>query len=146
MCHERERIPEYCLQCYTNTLFAVTACNLALSIAPRFGWVAKDTLVPFDRFHYASNKCSAHFDPDSFPQCNILKTSGAEAINRAWSASRSHIRLLAGPNLVPFLYARAFFINGRAHVRYGGKAKDVEDLHLEGKIRELIPCDAEYCS
>lgn len=56
-----------------------------------------------------------------------MQTTGAEALNRAWKISRTHIRYLNAKNIVPFLYLRMLFLNLLAHMRDRGKVKDVNE-------------------
>lgn len=125
--------------------FYDNGCSISHSISLRFPWITDCTTIPCDRSHYTSHKCSVVFDPDSYPLCDSLKASGAEAINRAWSVSRSHIRFLEGENLIPFLYARAFLINARAHIRDRSKSVDVEDQNLIEHVNRLLPCERSWC-
>lgn len=90
-------------------------------------------------------KCSSVYDPDYYPACDTLKTSGAEAINMAWSDSWTPIRFLRPDNLIPFLYVRAFFINVRAYTRDRGKEVDVEDQNIVEEINKLVPHKKDCC-
>lgn len=128
-------LPTVCL--YDN------ACNFSQSTRLRLPWVLEETQIVTDRFHYKSHKCASVMDPDTYPVCDDLHTSGAEALNRRWAASKNHIRYLAGDNLVPFLYARALFLNLRARVREKKKASDIEDFDINGILNEELPCRCE---
>lgn len=109
------------LVCRFPTLPRVTvydnACNFARSVRLRMPWVLAQTNMMMDRFHYRTHCCTSLYDPDTFPMCYGLQTSRAEALNRRWSTSRTHIRYLYGSNLMPFINARAVFLNLRAQVR-----------------------------
>ena len=125
--------------------FYDNACNLARSVTLRFPWVNEKMKILCDRFHYRTHKCGPEFDPDSYADCSDLLTSGAESLNRQWSVSRSNIRFLSGQNLIPFLYARAIFINLRAHLRDERKAQDIEDQNVINIASKLMPCKCSRC-
>lgn len=126
--------------------FYDNACNFVRSVRLRLPWVLEESNILTDRFHYRSHRCSSLFDPDSFPFCDGLQTSGAEALNRRWAASRNSIRYLTGDNLVPFLYARAIFLNLRARARTRFGVQDVEDADINGMLDEILPCACRRCS
>ena len=128
-----------------HVLFYDNACNLARSVGLRFPWISEKCTILCDRFHYRTHKCGPEFDPDSYTMCNSLLTSGAEALNRQWAASRNNIRYLSGDNLVPFLYARSVFINLRAHLRDRENVVDVEDENIIELALNLIPCSCSKC-
>lgn len=130
---------------FPRVAFYDNACNLARSISLRFPWVAEKMRVLCDRFHYRSHKCGPEFDPDSYSDCNRFLTSGAECLNRQWSSSRNNIRFLSGDNLIPFLYARAVFINFRAHLRDEKNTQDIEDENVVEIGSRLMPCQCTRC-
>lgn len=113
-----------------GTTFYDNACNFVRSIRLRLLWVLDETDVLTDRFHYRSHRCCSLFDPDTFPNCDKLLTSGAEALSKRIATSRNHIRYLSGPNLIPLLYARSLFINIRARVREFVEDDDIEDVDV----------------
>lgn len=59
-----------------------------------------------------------------------MATSGAESLNRTFASSREHIRFLSGQNLMPFLFAKAIFVNMRARLRDSTGRQDVEGANL----------------
>lgn len=128
-----------------QTVFYDNACNLTKSVGLRFRWMFEDTLFVCDRFHYTGHRCSSLFDPDIYESCDKVPTSGAEALNRQWKPSRTHIRFLSADNLVPFVYVRMFFLNLRAKMRERCKGVDVENRDLYGLAHELIPCKCHRC-
>lgn len=125
--------------------FYDNACNLTKSVNLRVHWVKEKTLFLCDRFHYRTHKCSSIFDPDVYRQCDNLSTSGAESLNRQFSASRRHVRFLAGENLVPFIYVRSLFLNIRAHLRDKYQQADVEDSDLISFANTKMPCGCSRC-
>ena len=102
-------------------------------------WVLENTEILSDRFHYRSHKCCSLYDPDTYPGCDGLHTSGAESINRSIADSRKHIRYLSGKKLLPLIYAGAILLNLRAHVREGSNVMDVEDIDVVCVFDNLIP-------
>lgn len=126
--------------------FYDNACNLTASTRLRLPWVKNHNLFLCDRFHYRTHKCSSLFDPDVYPQCDELSTSGAESFNRQFAASRKHVRFLAGENLVPHVYVRALFLNIRAHLRDKNRQSDVEGSDLIEFANERMPCRCSRCS
>lgn len=110
-----------------STIYYDNARNLCQSTALRFSKLVEECKFLCDRFHYLSNTCSSAFDPDSYKVLDNSKTSSAEANNKMWKLSWTHVRFLNGYNLVPFLYCRALFIYLRAHLKDDGKSGDVEE-------------------
>lgn len=98
------------------------------------------------RFDYQSHRCSALYDPDSFPCCENVPASGAEALNRQWKASRMHIRFLGKQNLDTFIFIRMLFLNLRALVRDAGGAVEPEDQCLYEFANKRMKCDCLRCS
>lgn len=86
------------------------ACNLVSSVSLRLPWVQEKTLFLCDRFHFRSHKCTSVFDPEIYPDCDDIRTSGAEALNRQFSASQRPVRFLSGEILVPFVYVGSLFL------------------------------------
>ena len=125
--------------------FYDNACNLA-SVALRFPWMFDSTTFLCERFHYRSHSCSSLFDPDTYPMCDDLLTFGAEALNRKLTASRNHIRYLAGRKLVPFLYVRALFLNLHSHMRDSKNYSGVEDLYMSQMADKFMPCLCTRCT
>ena len=74
-----------------RVVFYDNSCNFARSVRLRLPSFFETTDVLSDRFHYKGHRCCSLFDPDSYPHCDELMTSGAEALNARLSASRSHI-------------------------------------------------------
>ena len=70
-----------------------------------------------DRFHYAAHTCNSNCDPSSYGSCRTHATSGSESLNHLWKYSKCDLRFLLPENLVPFLAARATFINVRVAIR-----------------------------
>ena len=77
----------------------------------------QNTQVLSGRFHYCTHRCCSIFDPGTLQMCDNMVNSIAEALNRRWSASRTHMRYLSGNNLIQFIYARSIFLNLRTYVR-----------------------------
>ena len=102
------------------------ACNMLKSIVQRAPWVNDDTLIVCDRFHDKSQGCSSVCDPDSYKSCLDHGSSSVESINHLWSLSKSHLRYLHSDNLMPFLTARAVFLNVRARCGEHVKKMDVD--------------------
>ena len=122
------------------------ACNLARSIAYRVPWVNDECLVVCDRFHYRSHKCSTLFDPSSYPQCANHATSAAESINHLWSFSKSHLRFLHPENLMPFIAARAVFINVRSNLRQELRKSEISVSSFIACVRQKWKCSCRRCN
>jgi len=120
-------------------------CNFSKSVILRFPWLHSATRVVCDRFHYRGHVCSSVHDPDSYPSHDHHSTSGAESLNRLWNSSKSHSRFLNPDNLVPFLCARAAFINLKARLRETTGKADTEDLDIWRFGREQLPCECNRC-
>ena len=128
-----------------DVVFYDNSCNFVRSTALRIPWIFENTYVFSDRFHYRSHKCCSLFDPDTFPQCDELVTSGADSLNRRWAASRNHIRYLSGRNLIPFLYSKTVFMNLGARVRKEIEKEDVEDCDIAAIFDRVVPCSWKRC-
>lgn len=63
----------------------------------------------------------------------------------AVSVSRYNIRFLSDENLIPFLYARAVFINSRAHSRDKKEEQDIEDVDVQELAYRMMPCQCKSC-
>ena len=92
------------------------ACNLAHSVILRVPWLNNACTVLCDRFHYKVHNCNSICDPDSYSHCADHAASGAESLNHLWNFSKSHLRFLRPDNLMPFLTARAVFLNVRTSI------------------------------
>jgi len=124
------------------------ACNMMRSVTLRTPWVARSCLIVCDRFHYRQHACKSVHDPDSYPSCKHHASSGAESVNNLFSFSGSHIRFLRGANLVPFLSARAVFLNIRAKIR-AQKVKnktDIDETEFRTFIDTRFTCECSGCS
>lgn len=110
-----------------HVVFYDNACNMAKSMSLRFQWMFHETALLCNRFHYGGHKCSSHFDPDAFRLADNIQKSGAEALNKQWKASRTHVRYLSPETIVTFLFLHMMFLNLRALLRDDGKSDDVSE-------------------
>jgi len=122
------------------------ACNMSKSVILRCPWVNDKCTIVCDRFHYHGHTCNSVFDPSSYSSCADHATSGAEAMNHVWNFSKSHLRFLRADNMMPFLAARAVFVNIRAAIReFSGKA-DINAKQFRHFVRDKWDCTCSRCS
>lgn len=122
------------------------ACNFGKSAVIRVPWINELTRIACDRFHYRSHTCNSVNDPSAYPSLTDHQTSNAEALNRLWSASKSHSRHLNPDNLMAFLGARAAFMNLRSLYRESNKSSDIEDANIFSFALQYLPCECYRCS
>ena len=120
-------------------------CNMARSIVLRVPWVNKACRILCDRFHYAQHTCNSICDPDSYYSCTDHATSGAESINQLWTFSKSDLRFLQPSNLMPFIAARAVFLNVRSSVREMSRKCDICAQMALKFVREKWQCICPRC-
>jgi len=132
-----KRLPRVCY--YDN------ACNMARSIILRVPWVNDECLVVCDRFHYRGHKCNSIYDPNSYYGCTPHATSGAEAVNHLWNFSKAHLRFLRPDNMMPFLAARAVFLNVRASIREARGRSDISSNDFRKYVQEKWACTCSRC-
>jgi len=132
------RLPRVCY--YDN------ACNMSKSIILRCPWVNDDCIIVCDRFHYHGHTCNSIWDPSNYPSCRNHATSGAEAINHVWNFSKSHLRFLRPDNMMPFLAARAVFVNIRASIREFNGKTDINAKQFRYFVRNKWPCTCKRCA
>ena len=121
-------------------------CNMARSITLRVPWVNEECLLVCDRFHYSGHTCNSICDPDSYTSCNGHATSGAESINQLWTFSKSHLRFLKPENLMPFIAARAIFLNVRANIRESSGKCDISSQMLVNFVKDRCSCTCDRCN
>ena len=121
------------------------ACNLLRSVVLRFPWVNEGCTIVCDRFHYAGHTCNSVCDPGSYRICTSHATSGAESLNHLWNFSKSHLRFLRSDNLVPFLAARAMFLNFRAAIREETKKSDISTKGFRNFVEKKWKCVCSEC-
>ena len=80
-----------------------------------------------------------------YPSCSSHCTSSAETLNGLWSKCKNHIRFLRGDNLVPFIFARALYINVKSMARKELDVSDLEDVNLLQLVNNKIPCFCDLC-
>ena len=132
------KLPRACI--YDN------ACNLGKSVVLRVPWVNEDCRIICDRFHYRSHVCTSIWDPDSYTASKSTSSSSAEAINHLWNFSKSHLRFLKAENLMPFLAARAVFINVRTILREVDKKKEFKAKRFREFVQGLWQCTCYRCN
>ena len=81
-----------------RVVFYDNACNLFASAILRVPWLLNLTRFLVDRFHYKSHVCSSLFDPSSYRDLDMFKTTGAESINARIEKVLYFLRHLRGKN------------------------------------------------
>ncbi len=125
-----------------------STCKMMHSFTLRVPWVAEMTIIVCDRFRYRNHKCNSVHDPDSYPSCRIHASSGAESANNLFAFSKSHIRILTGSNLIPFLAAASVFLNVRAKITAvkGKNSANVDEEEFRYFLSQNFICDCIGCS
>lgn len=115
------------------------------SVILRVPWVNEECKIVCDRFHYRSHKCTSVWDPDSYLSCSKHASSGAESINHLWNFSKSHLRFLRPDNVMPFLAARAVFVNVRAELRKQEGKSDINARDFRNFVQRNWECTCFRC-
>ena len=121
-------------------------CNIDSSIVLRIPLVNDEFIVACDRFHYKAHKCYSIYDPDSYVSCKGHVTSGAESVNQLWTFSKSRMRFLRPENFMPFLAARAIFLNVRACIRDSTGKSDITTKQFKDFLGNKWSCTCGRCS
>ena len=119
---------------------------MASSIVLRIPWVKDECTVACDRFHYKAHKFNSIYDSDSYVSCKGHVTSGAESVNQLWTFSNTYMRLLSPDNVMPFLAARAIFINVTACIRDSAGKSDITTKQFRDFVRNKWSCTCDRCS
>ena len=122
------------------------ACNMLKSVILRVPWVNDDCRIVCDHFHYKSHTCNSVCHPDSYVSCADHATSGAESLNHLWVFSKSHLRFLHPDNVMPFLAARAVFLNVRSALRQSTGKTEINPKMFRDFVRKKYLCSCYRCS
>ena len=121
------------------------ACNLLLSVLPRFPWMLKFMLPVVDRFHFVGHICNALHDAERFPFLDGLRTTGSESINARFKQAISQMSYLKGENFIPFLRVRCGMLNLSSLFRERISRADMEDEDLASFLRVIYDCPCTSC-
>ena len=129
-----------------RVIFYDNACNLYASALLRVPWLLNQTRFLVDRFHYKSHTCSTFFDPSSYRELDLFKTTGEESINARIEKVLCFLRYLRGKNYVPFLRARFALLNLGSIIREETGKPDLEDVSLWRKFQNYFDCECALCT
>jgi hypothetical protein len=124
------------------------ACNMASSLATRAMWIFHRTKFVLDRFHGSAHTCGPTFHANEYPSLDPIKTASCESVNSLLGMNKPSIRYLRDANLVPFVLARAAFLNLKAQFRERTGIVDVEGhwIQMRDLFNSLVPCLCTRCA
>ena len=128
-----------------RVVFYDNACNLFASALLRVPWLLNLSRFLVDRFHFKSHNCSTFFDPSSYRDLDVFKTTGAESINARIEKVLHFLRHLRGGNYVPFLRARFALLNLGSLIREDTGKLDLEEFTLWREFQNYFICACAVC-